>query len=155
MHSFNTSEQNTRATKILEAEHRSDDALDGPMILLDDVVQILHLTQFNWRAGVGLNTPDGSRIGTTLVDGDLVGQAVLTDGAFQDSARCGQIAFGRKQKIDCAAVTVDGTIEIFPLAADQHIGLIHPQTVANRALAATEGRGKHRQDLERPAVEVV
>jgi hypothetical protein len=126
--------------------------LDDPMILLDHVVQILHLTQFNRCAGIGLNTLDGSGVGTTLVNGDLVGQAVLTDGAFQEAARCGQIAFGREQKVDSGAVTVDGAIEVLPLAADQHIGLIHPPTVADRALAATEGRGKYRQDFERPAV---
>lgn len=79
MHSLNTSQQNTRATKRLKAEHGPDDALDGLMNLLDDVVQILHLTQFNRRAGIGLNTFDDSGVGTTLVNGGLVGQAVLTD----------------------------------------------------------------------------
>ena len=88
MHSFNTGQQNARATKRLKTQHGSDDALDGPMILLDDVVQILYLTQFNGRASIGLNTFDGSGVGTTLVNGDLVGQAVLTDGAFQEAARC-------------------------------------------------------------------
>ena len=58
------------------------------MILLDDVVQILYLPQFNRRASIGLSTFDSSGVGTTFVNGDLVGQAVLTDGAFQEAARC-------------------------------------------------------------------
>ena len=53
------------------------------MILLDDVIQILHLTQFDRRPGICLNSVDGGRVGATLADGDLVGQAVLADGAFQ------------------------------------------------------------------------
>ena len=117
VHSLNTSQQNARTTERLEAKHGPDDALDGPMILLDDVVQILHLTQFNRRAGISLNGLNGSRVGGTLVDGDLVGQAVLTDGAFQEAARCSQIAFGRKHEVDSGAVTVDGAIEILPFSS--------------------------------------
>jgi hypothetical protein len=29
------------ATKILEAQHRSGDGFDGPMVLLDPVIQVL------------------------------------------------------------------------------------------------------------------
>ena len=70
---LNTGQQNARTTKSLEAEHGPDDALDGSMVLLDDVVQILYLPQFYRRTGIFLNGMDGSGIGATLVDGDLVG----------------------------------------------------------------------------------
>jgi hypothetical protein len=69
---LNTVQQNARTTKRLEAEHGPDDALDGSMVLLDDVVQILHLPQFYRRTGIFLNGVDGSGVGATLVDGDLV-----------------------------------------------------------------------------------
>jgi hypothetical protein len=150
--SLNTGQQNARTTKSLEAEHGSDDALDGPMILLNDVVQILHLTQLDQRAGISLNAVDSGDVGATLVDGDLVRQAVLADGAFQETACCGQIAFGRKQEVDGGAVTVDGAIEILLLSCDQHIGLIHPPAITNRALAA-ERHGQHGQNLQRPAMD--
>lgn len=108
-----------------KAEHGSNDAPDCPMVPLHNIVQVLHLTQFNWRAGIDLNALDRSGVGTILVNGDLIGQAVLSDGA----------------------------LEISPLAADQHVVLIHPPTVADQALAATNSCGKHRQDLKRPAVD--
>lgn len=55
-----------------------DDALDGPMILLDKVVEILYLALLDRRAGIGHNAFDGSGIGAVLVDGDLLRQAVPT-----------------------------------------------------------------------------
>jgi hypothetical protein len=88
---LNTGQQNACATKRLEAEHGPDDALDGSIVLLYDVVQRLHLPQVDRRAGIFLNGVDGSGVGATLVDGDLVRQAVLADGAFQEAARCGQM----------------------------------------------------------------
>jgi len=88
---LNTGQQNACTTKRLEAEHGPDDALDGSIVLLYDVVQRLHLPQVDRRAGIFLNGVDGSGVGATLVDGDLVRQAVLADGAFQEAARCGQM----------------------------------------------------------------
>lgn len=100
VHSLNTGQQNPRTTERLEAEHGSDDAFDGPMILLHDVVEILHLSQFDRRAGFSLNALDGGRVGAAFVDGDLVGQAMLADGAFQEAACRSHIAFGSQQEVD-------------------------------------------------------
>ena len=61
-----------RATENLEAKHGADDALDGSMILFDDVVEVLHLRQFDRRTGIVPNGVDGSGVGATLVDGELV-----------------------------------------------------------------------------------
>ena len=36
-----------RAAKSLEPEHGSNDALDRPVILLDDVIEVLALPQLN------------------------------------------------------------------------------------------------------------
>jgi len=40
----------------LKPINRSDDSLDGPMVLLDHVVEVLRLAQFDVRAAVGTNT---------------------------------------------------------------------------------------------------
>jgi hypothetical protein len=50
MHYFDTGQDDAGATKILEAEHRSGDAFDGPMILLDHVIQVLDLTNRDGRS---------------------------------------------------------------------------------------------------------
>ena len=38
MHGFNPRDDNSGAAKGLETEHRSRDAFDGPVVLLDDIV---------------------------------------------------------------------------------------------------------------------
>ena len=62
VHGLDTGQQNARTTERLEAEHGAGNAFDGAMVLLHDVVQILHLAQFNWRARVGLHTPYWLRV---------------------------------------------------------------------------------------------
>jgi len=40
VHDLDTGDQNARTMERLEAEHGTDNALDGPMLLFDDVVQM-------------------------------------------------------------------------------------------------------------------
>src|SRR5450755_1550848 len=76
VHGLDAGDQGARAAKGLEPEHGSHDALDGPVILLDDVVEVLALPHLDVGAGVGTNALDGSGVGAALVDGDLVGDAM-------------------------------------------------------------------------------
>jgi hypothetical protein len=41
VHQLDATQNDARAVEILEPEHRPGSAFDGPMVLLDDVVQIL------------------------------------------------------------------------------------------------------------------
>ena len=41
VHDLDASDQDSGAAESLETEHRAHDALDGPMVLLDDVVEVL------------------------------------------------------------------------------------------------------------------
>ncbi len=41
MHRFDAGQDDAGTTKILEAHHRFDDPFDGPVVLLNNVVQIL------------------------------------------------------------------------------------------------------------------
>ncbi len=50
------------ATKILEAQHRSGDAFDGPMVLLDHVTQVLDLTDRDGRLPLGVSRVQRSRL---------------------------------------------------------------------------------------------
>jgi len=47
VHGLDAGDKNARAVKSFEAEHGSHNRLDGPMVLLDDIVEVLDLTQFD------------------------------------------------------------------------------------------------------------
>ena len=122
VHGFDACDDGARTTKRLESEHRSHEAFDGAMILLDDVVEVLRLAQLDVCAGVGANALDGRRVGTALVDGDLLGHAVPFDGTFEESPRRSEVSVSPKQKVDRGTGTVDGSVQVLPLAADFDLG---------------------------------
>ena len=71
MHGFNARDDNSGTAIGLETEHRSRDAFDGPVVLLNNTVEILRLTQHDGQTAVGLDADDGGRVGAALVDGYL------------------------------------------------------------------------------------
>ena len=70
------------------------------MILLDDIVQVFALAQQDIDACVSLDTFNGRRVGTTLIDGDLLRQVMQVDGALQKSSSCSQIPLGSEKEVD-------------------------------------------------------
>ena len=56
---------------------------DRPVVLLDDVVQVFVLEHQDVNTGISLDTFNSRRVGTAIVNGDFLGQAVLADGALQ------------------------------------------------------------------------
>ena len=94
MHCLDACDKDPSAPKRLESKHRLGDPFDGPVVLFDDVVQVLVLSHQDAETGVGLDTFNGGRIGTALVDGDLLGHAVQVDGSFQKTPGRSLIALG-------------------------------------------------------------
>ena len=47
VHQLNAAQGPSGGIKILKPEHRSDNPLDGPVILFDDIVQIFDLANFD------------------------------------------------------------------------------------------------------------
>ena len=88
MHRFNTSDDNSRAAKGLETEHRSRDAFDSPVVVLNDIVEILCLTQGDGQIAVSLDADDSGRVGTALADSDFIRHVVQAYGAFEKRPRC-------------------------------------------------------------------
>ena len=84
LHGLDAGDKNARAVKSFEAERGSHNRRDGSMVLLDDVVEVLDLTQFE----VGLNALDGCSVGTALVNGNFLRQAMQPDGALQEASSC-------------------------------------------------------------------
>ena len=78
---------------------------------------------------------------------------LMPDGAFEEGSRRRVVSVGTKQKVDRGTGTVDGSVQILPLAADVDVRLVHPPAHAHRALAPAKHRGQHRQDLDRPTMD--
>ena len=69
--------------KVFEAEHWSRQPLDASMVLLDDVVQIFALTDFNTFVMASIQLFQARFIRTTLIDIHQTRVAVFIDGLFQ------------------------------------------------------------------------
>ena len=69
--------------KVFEAEHWSRQPLDASMVLLDDVVQIFALTDFNTFVMASIQLFQARFIRTTLIDIHQTRVAVFIDGFFQ------------------------------------------------------------------------
>jgi hypothetical protein len=76
---------------------------EDPVALIDQVVEVLDL-----NASFRLDRRDSRRIGTALVDRDLVLQTVLPDRLL--------VAMAGEQQVDSLTFLVDGAVEVFPLA---------------------------------------
>lgn len=63
--------EDSNTPKRLEPAHRLGDSFDCPLVLLDDVVEVLFLTHQDIHTSICLDTFNCSRIGTALVNGDL------------------------------------------------------------------------------------
>ena len=92
------------------------------MILLDEVVEVFRLAQLDVWAGIGTHALDGRRVGAAPVDRDLLGQTVQLDGALEESPRRSEVSVSPKQKVHRGTGTVDGSVQILPLAADLPTG---------------------------------
>ena len=63
---LNVGDQFLGTPKRFEPKNRIYDAFDLPMVLLDNVVEVLRLAQFNVQAGIGVDTLNSSGVGATF-----------------------------------------------------------------------------------------
>ncbi len=110
-----------------EAEHRLDTALDAPMVLLDPIVQILapadpDRLQRRRERSCKRFVVSQETIASRLV---WLPSMTMRSGRPMTLQRLSEEAFGRRQvallaeiEFDGVADTVDGAIEIHPLATD-------------------------------------
>jgi hypothetical protein len=83
VHHFDTSENDARTSELLEAEHWPRSSLDGSMILLNDVVEILALSDHNVRAVLSVVILDSSLVRATLIDGGIGDTKIVFNGAVR------------------------------------------------------------------------
>ena len=116
MPGFDPGDDNSRAPKRLEPEHRSGDSFDGSVVLPGDVVEVFVLTHQDIHASVSLDTFNSSRVGAALVDGDLLWHVVQVDGALQESSSRSQISLGSEKKVNRTATGLIATTASIPNA---------------------------------------
>ena len=101
-----------------EAETRPDQALDAPMVLLNDVVQVFDLAQAREAPQLtrALQGRDRGRIGRILVDRDRAGvpRVRLTQRLAEEPFRRRGVPLGREQKVDRLAAAVHRPIQVGP-----------------------------------------
>ena len=91
------------------------------MILLDNIIQIFTLPDFDPLVFVGIVLLDTGCIGTAFVDIDQAGLPIRAD-CFVDKSTCGlRITLGCQQEIDGISVLVDSAIEILPVTFDLNV----------------------------------
>ena len=73
MHQFDPGQQDSGTAKSLEPQHGPRSALDRPMVLLDQIVEIFGLADLDGRFTIGIDRFERGEIGTAFVDGHVSG----------------------------------------------------------------------------------
>jgi hypothetical protein len=110
VHDLDAAQQNAGTTEGLEPEHRPGTALDSPMVLFDDVVQILVLADLDRRVALRVEGPKSGQIRTTFIDCDRLGFAVLIDRLLEVALGCSLVTVSTQQEIDRLAGLVNRAI---------------------------------------------
>src|SRR3954452_13160286 len=100
VHRLDTRQQDPRASQGFKTQHGPSNSLDGTMVLLDNVIQILALTPLNVSLMAGVVAIDCGGVGTTLVDRDLLGFAVPIDRPPEETASGRLVSAVRQQEVD-------------------------------------------------------
>ena len=79
VHEFDAGKRHGGGPEGLQPQHRPYQSLDGSMILFDDVVEVLDLTDLDVGFVLRIVAFDRRRVGAALVDRDLLRGAILSD----------------------------------------------------------------------------
>ena len=107
VHQLNSAEQNASTSEILEAHHLPHPALDCPMILFHNIVQVLRLTNLDGLLPVGVNVFELGQIGAAFGDGYCYPVlSVLPDRLLEVPACRNLVPMGAQHESDGVAVLV-------------------------------------------------
>ena len=109
---------------------------DGPVVLFQDIIEVLYRTVLTilLKGAFGFEPCDRQRITSVLVGIDYAGrEMVLSAQGFRQKAlsRC-CVAFSRQKKVDRRTAGVHSPVQIYPLALDADVSLIHAPGVVGR-----------------------
>ncbi len=139
--------------EVLESEHRLGDSLDQPVILLDNVVQILALPNGNPSVFIDIVLSDRSRVCSALVNVDQAWFAIISDGLSQIPQGRLLVTLGGQQEVDRFTVAIHGAVVVFPLALDLQVGLIQAPATVGSALLLAERLLEQWSEVNHPAME--
>ncbi len=115
---FNSRNRFFGRKEVLESKHRSRSFLDKPMILFNNVVQILVLPDFNlfifWQ--VFVKRIKGCLIASTFININFIRRPIFLESLSEKSFCRHSIPFCSKEKINRAAKLVNGSVKVNPLA---------------------------------------
>src|SRR5262249_28837180 len=96
--------------KRFAPEHGTGHLLHASMILLDNSIEILYLTEHNVRAVLLVVALDGGCIGLTAIDGHLLRHAMAAERGVTLAGmdRVAWLAFGERRREPCARLYVRG-----------------------------------------------
>jgi hypothetical protein len=147
---LNAREDNAGTPEILEAHHGPGSAFDFPVILLDDVIQVLDLSDPDGCFPLSVDGLEGGEIGPAFVHGHGLRRAVAIDGLFKVAARSSLVAMRPQQEIDRITGLIHCTIQVLLLAAHLDVGFIHPPALTHRTFVLAKGFLEQRYELDDP-----
>ena len=115
---------------------RVDPTLNRPVILFQDVIEILHgaVLAIVGQIACGLEHGNGGWISGVLVavDDPRRGMVLTAQGFCQKAlSRC-CIAFSREKEVDRRTAGVHRPVQVHPFAFHPRVGLVHPARVVRR-----------------------
>jgi hypothetical protein len=84
VHQLDPRERHGGRPEGFEPQHRSYQSIDGPMILLNNVVEIFGLTDLDANFVLGVETFDRRPVGAALVDRDLLRRSIMPDALLRN-----------------------------------------------------------------------
>jgi hypothetical protein len=132
-------------TERFEALHRAGQLLDEAMILLNHVVEIFDLQDFDqpeppWQQQQAVDVLQACDVRAALVDDNLFGPPIVLDRAGEEGARRSRAPVLGGRAINGFPGFIDGTTEIDPLAFDLNMvpAIRQERLVRFAALGLTE-----------------
>jgi hypothetical protein len=133
MNRFVTGDGAPRTPERPEMLARVDPTLNRPVILFQDVIEILHgaVLAIVGQIACGLEHGNGGWISSVLVavDDPRRGMVLPAQGFGQKALGGRGIAFGREKEVDRRTGGVHGPVQVHPFAFHPHVRLVHPPRV--------------------------
>src|SRR5260370_19404267 len=127
MHQLDAGNRGRRILEVLEACHHSDALLDAPMVLLNQVVQVLRRAQLrvSGQRAIGFQRAHRTVRCSVAVQCDCLRGALLAFERFaKEHLGRRDVALGAQPEVDRPARPVNGTVEVAPLASDLDVCLV-------------------------------
>ena len=111
---------------------RADTALDRPMVLFEDIVEILHrsMSKVLLQNTVDFELNDDWRISGVLVGIDYPrrGMVLPAQGFAQKALSRHCVAFSQEKEVDRRTGGIDSSVQVYPFAFDPDVRLRHAKS---------------------------